>query len=58
MVNAARELNNGIKDADYKFIRKGKVGAYKEEMSEEYIKKFDDWIEENLKDSDFKFREQ
>ncbi len=26
------------------FIRKGKVDSYKEEMPEEYIKKFDDWL--------------
>lgn len=26
------------------FIRKGKVGGHKDEMSEEYIKKFDEWM--------------
>jgi hypothetical protein len=27
------------------FMRKGKIDSYKEEMPEEYIKKFDDWLE-------------
>lgn len=31
------------------FVRKGIVGGYKEEMSEEMIKKFDEWIEDNIK---------
>ncbi len=37
------------------FMRKGKAGGYKEEMSEEYIKKFDRWIEEKLKEKDHRF---
>lgn len=31
------------------FIRKGKVGGYKEFMSDEYAKKFDAWLNEPLK---------
>jgi hypothetical protein len=26
------------------FIRKGKAGGYKDDMSEEWVKKFDDWM--------------
>ncbi|KAF5292702.1 hypothetical protein FQR65_LT11170 [Abscondita terminalis] len=37
------------------FIRNGKVGEHKKMMSDEIMKKFDAWIEENLKDSDYKF---
>jgi hypothetical protein len=37
------------------FMRKGQTGGYKEEMSEEYIKKFDEWIEEKLKGKDHRF---
>lgn len=28
------------------FIRKGKAGGYKEEMSQEFIKKFESWMKE------------
>lgn len=30
-----------------RFIRKGKVGGYKDEMSEEYVVKFDKWMNDN-----------
>jgi len=30
------------------FIRKGKVGSWKEELSPEIIKKLDDWIAKNM----------
>jgi hypothetical protein len=30
------------------FIRRGKAGGYKEEMSEEYAKRFDNWMKEKL----------
>ncbi|XP_046383783.1 luciferin sulfotransferase-like [Ischnura elegans] len=33
---------------DQHFMRKGKVNAWKEEMSPEDVKRFDDWIEKNL----------
>lgn len=33
------------------FLRKGQVGSHKEEMSPEYIKKFDEWIAENIKNT-------
>ncbi|XP_031617061.1 sulfotransferase 1 family member D1-like [Contarinia nasturtii] len=39
----------------FQFFRKGKAGGFVDEMSEEYIKKFDEWTAENLKYSDFKF---
>jgi hypothetical protein len=31
------------------FIRKGVVGGHKDEMSADYIKKFDDWMAEGPK---------
>lgn len=42
-------------DETFRFIRKGTVGSYKEDLSAEYIKKFEDWTKENLK-SDFTFK--
>lgn len=41
----------------HRFCRKGKAGSYREEMSEELIKRFDVWIAENLKDTDFRFKD-
>lgn len=37
------------------FLRKGKVGSHKEEMSPAMIKKFDEWIAENTKNTNIKF---
>jgi hypothetical protein len=37
------------------FMRKGKAGAYKEEMSEKYIKKFDEWIQKKLNGREHRF---
>uniref|UniRef100_A0A336MTB3 CSON003751 protein n=1 Tax=Culicoides sonorensis TaxID=179676 RepID=A0A336MTB3_CULSO len=55
-LNDARKYHEANYDENYKFIRKGKAGAFKEEISEEYIKKFDKWTEDNLQGTDFKFR--
>ena len=44
-VNAIKNLRNTTDD----FIRRGKTGGYKNEMSEEYIKKFEKWIAEEDK---------
>lgn len=35
--------------------RKGKVGGYRDDLSAEWIEKFDVWTAEQLRDSDFKF---
>jgi hypothetical protein len=37
------------------FMRKGQTGGYIEEMSEDYIKKFDEWLEKKLKGKDHRF---
>ncbi|XP_017782123.1 PREDICTED: sulfotransferase family cytosolic 1B member 1-like [Nicrophorus vespilloides] len=37
------------------FIRKGKAGGYKEEMDEEVVKIFDEWIEANLSNTKLRF---
>lgn len=37
------------------FIRKGQVGTWKECMSPELIKRFDDWIEENSQGTGLNF---
>lgn len=40
----------GDKHSQVTFIRKGQSNQWKTDMSEELIKKFDDWTLENLKD--------
>lgn len=50
--NPALNHNDLYKESG--FIRKGKVGTYKEEMSKEWIEKFENWTEECLKGFDFK----
>ncbi|XP_031633802.1 cytosolic sulfotransferase 13-like [Contarinia nasturtii] len=39
----------------FQFFRNGKAGEFADVMSEEYIKKFDEWTAAHLKGSDFKF---
>lgn len=41
----------------FRHLRKGKVGSYRDDMSDELIKRFDQWIAEKLKETDFKFFE-
>ncbi|KAF5302064.1 hypothetical protein FQR65_LT08614 [Abscondita terminalis] len=50
--NAAVNHNNLYKKSG--FIRSGKVGDHKKVMSDEVNKIFDFWIEENLKNTDYK----
>jgi hypothetical protein len=42
---------------NFRFIRKGAVGSFKEELNDGYIKRFDTWITNSLRNTDFKFRE-
>lgn len=37
------------------FMRSGKIGSYKEDMSPEIEKEFDEWIERNKKGVDYDF---
>lgn len=41
------KFNSGPKIEGH-FMNRGKVGNFKEEMTPEMIKKFDDWMEKNL----------
>ncbi|EEB17322.1 conserved hypothetical protein [Pediculus humanus corporis] len=43
------------KNSQLKFIRKGQIGDYKNFMSDELIKKFDTWTENNLKGTGLTF---
>ncbi|XP_046400820.1 luciferin sulfotransferase-like [Ischnura elegans] len=42
-------------DINRNFMRKGKVGSWKEEMSPHMAKRFDTWIERHLMTTDFSF---
>lgn len=47
-------LNRDNKKKEYaKFMRKGRIGSYKDEMSKEVIKTYNKWIKENVKGTDF-----
>lgn len=43
-------------DAEFKFLRKGKVGGYRDDLNDEQIKKIDEWAGKIEQDSDFKFK--
>lgn len=40
-----------------RFLRKGKVGSYRDELNDKQIQKLDDWAKEAFKNTDFKFNE-
>lgn len=43
-------------DAEFTFLRKGKIGGFRDELNKEQIQKIDDWTDKNLKDSGFRFK--
>ncbi|XP_055696596.1 luciferin sulfotransferase-like [Lutzomyia longipalpis] len=45
-----KENNMSYNEKDYRFIRKGKVNSFKDEMSPEMIKKVNDWLSNRFKD--------
>jgi len=51
LLNGTEELKN----PNYKFIRKGKVGDWTNYMSEDLARRFDKWTEEHLRGTDLKF---
>uniref|UniRef100_A0A1I8Q7R1 Sulfotransferase domain-containing protein n=1 Tax=Stomoxys calcitrans TaxID=35570 RepID=A0A1I8Q7R1_STOCA len=48
---------NGSKTTDLNFIRKGKVNGYREELTEETIKRLDKWMDEHLESYNVTFNE-
>lgn len=53
IVSLNRKYN--LIDCEGEFMRSGKVGDYKAKMTLEMIKKFDEWTEENTRDTGFSF---
>ncbi|KAG7191123.1 hypothetical protein KM043_007155 [Ampulex compressa] len=49
------ESNGENENSDFKFIRKGKVGDWKNHMSEDLARSFDEWIEKNSRGTGLKF---
>lgn len=43
-------------DPDFQFFRKGQIGSYNDEMSDELIGKFDEWSLIELEGCDFDFQ--
>lgn len=50
-VNLLKENNLSVKDGA--FMRSGSVGKYKEELSDETIKKLDEWSKQNIAGTGF-----
>lgn len=51
----AQKKSSEQNDPDEKFIRKGKVGDWRNYMSEELSDRFDEWTERNLKNTGLSF---
>lgn len=49
-----KEKNFDENNPDVKFIRKGKIGDWKNYMSEDLSKKFDNWMQKHLENTDLK----
>uniref|UniRef100_A0AAG5DMR4 Sulfotransferase domain-containing protein n=1 Tax=Anopheles atroparvus TaxID=41427 RepID=A0AAG5DMR4_ANOAO len=45
------------KSTSFRFMRKGKIGSYREELTTEYITRLDAYIERQLEGTDFRFLE-
>lgn len=54
MVTANKKMY-GLEQSEFSFIRKGKVGSYKEEMSEEFVKLFDNKTNQQFQEFDIKW---
>lgn len=46
-----------IKTSDFRFMRKGKIGSHREELTTEYIARLEAYIERQLQGTDFRFME-
>lgn len=49
------KMSNWLTRDNNSFMRKGKVGGYKEVMTPEMIERFDTWTYENTKDTDLTY---
>lgn len=43
-------------DYTFQFLRRGKVGGYRDELNQEQINKIDNWIQKGLEATDFQFK--
>uniref|UniRef100_A0A182QVD9 Sulfotransferase domain-containing protein n=1 Tax=Anopheles farauti TaxID=69004 RepID=A0A182QVD9_9DIPT len=50
------ESLSGKKVENFQFMRKGKIGSHSEELTEEYIRKLDEYTQHHLAESDFRFK--
>lgn len=54
MEHALRKSNNADDNPDLKFLRKGKIGDWKNYMSDDLAYRFDHWMEKHLRDTGLK----
>lgn len=52
--NDAESVDSDKPKETRQFIRKGEVGGYKNELSEEQIKQLDEWIVKNVPDPELR----
>lgn len=57
-VNLEQIVSQKNVSADEKFIRKGKVGDWRNYMSEELSRRFDEWTEKHLRSSGLDFNSE
>ncbi|KAJ2951136.1 hypothetical protein O0L34_g5525 [Tuta absoluta] len=50
-----KELNGPLVTGEQSFIRKGKVGGWRDYFNEELMQQAETWMEENLRNTDFRF---
>ena len=41
-------MNRTVTDLIFRFIRRGVAGGYRDEMPEEFIRRFNDWMDEDI----------
>lgn len=51
-----KDIGKKRPDQSYRFMRKGKVGTYRDELNENQLKKLDDWVKQMETESDFRFK--
>lgn len=50
LIDGIKDLNNNS-DNNFQFMRRGVVGSHKDELTEDQIKRIDDWSDKFLKEA-------
>merc|ERR1719175_191623 len=55
MVRSLQKMRNEPEDESQQFMRKGQVGDWKNRLTEDQVKRMEEWERKNLSGSNFKF---